>query len=303
MQRRTVIAAGQISTVGLAHAQLTSTRVARIVVPLGTGNQFDTSARVLADALSKVSGHTFIGDNKPGVGGCITTMEVALSTGFVLCVRSDAPYRSAQDLLSAARANPGKLSFGSFGIGNTTHVVGAHFPKGAGVELLHVPYKSPISDFLGGHVDSVFIGESIARGLIKDGRIHPLAISAAKRSPTLPDVPTFEELGLKDADVPAWSAIFGPRGMTVDQTQQLFRHVQQAAKMPEYQANAKLTGSEVVLMPLEKFVSYLESEYRRMQQVLPPLGIKRKYPPGSELSFVQSSKNAAAAARLRYINT
>jgi len=195
-------------------------------------------------------------------------------TGFVLAVREEAPYKTAKDFINAARSQPGKISYGSFGVGNTTHVVGALFAKGAGIDLLHVPYKSPVTDFLGGHVDSVFIGESVVQPLLKDGKVRALAISSSKRSATLPDVPTFDELGINDADVPAWSGLLGPAGMPPATVQALHRALVQASKTPTYQANAKATMTHVVVSSPEDFAKVLDSQVKRFKAQLPPLGIR-----------------------------
>lgn len=293
----------------------TAQQVGRILLPVGTGNQTDANARLLAESLRQVTGQTWIVENRAGAGGTIAAAEVARakpdgltllmttaghatsaalfsklhydsvkdftpitmltqSTGFVLVVRSDAPYKTAKEYIGAARAQPGKISYGSFGIGNTTHVVGALFAKGAGVDLLHVPYKSPVTDFLGGHVDSVFIGESIVQPLLKDGKVRALAISSPTRSATLPEVPTFNELGVSDADVPAWSGILGPAGIPRAQVDALYKALVLASKTKIYQDNAKATMAHVVLMPPDEFAKTLDSEVKRFKKQLPPLGIQ-----------------------------
>ncbi|MCO4888449.1 tripartite tricarboxylate transporter substrate binding protein [Cupriavidus sp. WGtm5] len=298
-----------------ANAAMAQGQVVRIVVPIGVGNSFDTSARVLAEALRKATGQSYIVDNRPGGGGIVGTAEVARakpdgltllyttaghatnaalhaklqydsiksftpismitqSSGFVLLVRADSPFRTVRDLIAAAKSKPGSVSFGSFGIGNTTHVVGALFARGAGVQMLHVPYRSPVSDFLGGQVDSIFIGESTAMPLLKDGKVRALAISASKRSPTLPDVPTFEEVGVKGADVPAWSGLLGPAGMSPESVKKLYAALQQAVKTPEFQASLKINAANVVLMAPDQFAKELESEVVRFKTQLPSLGIQ-----------------------------
>jgi tripartite-type tricarboxylate transporter receptor subunit TctC len=290
-------------------------QVGRIILPVGTGNQTDSNARVLAEALRQVTGQNWIVENRAGAGGSLAANDVARSkpdgltllmttgghataaalykklpydsvkdftpitmltksTGFVLLVRSDSPYKTAKDFLDAARAQPGKVSFGSFGVGNTTHVVGALLAKGAGVDLLHVPYKSPVTDFLGGHVDAIFVGESIAQPLMQDGKVRALAISASTRSPTLPSVPTFNELGVSDADVPAWSGILGPAGIPPQQVDALYKAFVKASESKVFQDNAKAIKSIVVLMPPAEFAKTLESQVAQFKRQLPPLGIQ-----------------------------
>ncbi len=311
-----IYAALALSLTCLLAPSLTSAQppIGRIVLPVGTGNQTDANARVLAEAMRQVTGQTWIVENRAGGGGTIAAHEVARakpdgltllmttaghataaalykklpfdsvndftpislltqSTGFVLVVRSESPYKTAKEFIDAARAQPGKISFGSFGVGNTTHVVGALFAKGAGVDMLHVPYRSPVTDFLGGHVDSIFIGESIVQPLLKEGKVRALAISSLKRSTTLPNVPTFEELGVKDADIPAWSGILGPKNIEPATAQALYKALLAASKTPTYQANAQVTMSHVVVSTPDEFKRTLETQVKRFKEQLPPLGI------------------------------
>lgn len=304
-----------LALVGFSSQVFSQEQVYKIVLPVGTGNQTDASARVLAEALRQVTGHSWIVDNKAGAGGTIASAEVARakpdghtllmttaghttaaalysklpydsvkdftpislitrSSGFVLVVRTESPYKTARDFIEAARAKPGTISYGSFGIGNTTHVVGALFSKSAGIDLLHVPYRSPMSDFLGGQVDSVFIGDSLVTPLIQQGKVRALAISSSKRAATLPDVPTFDELGIKNADVPAWSGLLGPAGMSPASVQMIYKSLQAAIKTNTYQANAKALGSNVVLTSPDEFAKELESQVTRFKAQLPPLGIR-----------------------------
>lgn len=295
-----------------AHAE---SNLTRIIVPVGAGNPFDSSARALAEGMAKVSGKSVIVENKAGAGGRIATTEVARaapdgaalmfttaghatnaglyknlpydpvkdftpitivskSSGFVLLVQADSPYKTVQDLIAAAKARPNQISYGSFGIGNTTHVIGALFARAADLKLLHVPYKSPVSDFLGGHVNMVFMGASTALPLIKDGRVRALAISSEAPDPNFPGVPTFRELGYEDVDVPAWSGVLAPRGMPPEQAQALYKQFSEAARQPVFQDYLKLSQAQLVLMTPEQFAKALEADVARFRKVLPELGIE-----------------------------
>lgn len=199
---------------------------------------------------------------------------LTLTRGFVLLVRADSPFKTAQEFIAEARSKPGKISYGSFGVGNTTHVLGALFARAIGATMTHVPYASPVSDFLGGHIDCIFIGESSVLPLLKGGQVRALATSWHERSPAIPNVPTFNELGVKNADVPAWTGILGPKGMAPSVVQALYRQIQAAAKTPEYQNQIKNAGSVLALMSPEEFGKSLADEYARLKTLLPPLGIK-----------------------------
>lgn len=304
------IAAAVIPGVAIAQSGLT-----HIIVPVGAGNPFDSSARALAESLAKVSGKSVIVENKAGAGGRIATTDVARakadgsvllfttaghatnaglykklpydpikdftpitmvsrSSGFVLLVQKDSPYKTIQELIAAAKARPNEISYGSFGIGNTTHVIAALFARAANIKLLHVPYKSPISDFLGGHVNMVFMGASTALPLIEDGRVRALAISSEEPDPDFPGVPTFRSLGYTDVDVPAWSGLLAPRGLPADEVQTLFKQVSEAVKQPVFQDYLKLSKARLVMMPPQEFSKKLEADIERFRKLLPELGIQ-----------------------------
>lgn len=199
---------------------------------------------------------------------------IGKSTGFVLLVPTNSPYKTIQELIAAAKAQPERLSYGSFGNGNTTHVIAALFARSAGVKLVHVPYQSPVNDLIGGQINMLFMGSSTALPLINGGRVRALAISSEERDPDFPGVPTFREIGLKDVDVPAWSGLLAPAGMPADKVQALFNLAAEAVKQPAYQNNLKLTKGRVVLSTPQEFRKSLEAEVAHFRKELPELGIK-----------------------------
>jgi tripartite-type tricarboxylate transporter receptor subunit TctC len=199
---------------------------------------------------------------------------VSKSSGFVLLVQKDSPFKTIQNLIATAKDKPDTVSYGSFGNGNTTHIIGAMFARAADIKLIHVPYKSPVTDFLGGHVNMVFMGTSTAIPLIKDGRVRALAVSAQEPDPELPGVPTFKQLGYKDVEVPAWSGMLAPHGMPDDKVQALYAQIGEAVKQQAYQDNLKLTQGKVVMTKPQDFKKQLEGEVARFKKELPELGIK-----------------------------
>lgn len=199
---------------------------------------------------------------------------VGKSSGFVLLVQKDSRFKTIQDLMAEAKAKPEAISYGSFGNGNTTHIIGAMFARAAGLRLLHVPYKSPLNDFLGGHVNMVFMGTSTAIPLIQGGQVRALAVSSEEPDPDLPGVPTFRQLGYKDVDVPAWSGLLAPRGMPDDKVQVLYRQIGEAVLEKPYQENLKITRGKVVMSKPQDFRKQLEGEVTRFRKELPELGIK-----------------------------
>lgn len=196
------------------------------------------------------------------------------SQGFVLLVHKDSPFKTLQELLDAARKEPESLTYGSFGTGNTTHIVGALFAKHADVQLLHVPYANPVNDFLGGHVDMIFIGTSSARPLIESGRVRGLAVSSERRLDSWPDMPTFRENGLEEAEVAAYTGLYAPAGIPEKTVAQIHAAIKIAVTGEAYQNLLKVTGSDVVVSTPEEFGPYVEKEVALYKKLLPELGIK-----------------------------
>lgn len=197
------------------------------------------------------------------------------SAGFALLVSAKSPYRTLADFVAAAKASPGKLSFGSSGVGNTTHVIGVLFCKGAGIDLLHVPFKgTPTNELIGGTVDAAFLAPSTAGPQIRGGQLRALAISGRRRSPLLPEVPTFAEAGLKVEEIAAWSGVFGPPRMQPEVVQSLFDTIAKAAKTQKMLDYMHENGDELELMPPGPFKAYVASEVERYRKLLVPLGIQ-----------------------------
>jgi tripartite-type tricarboxylate transporter receptor subunit TctC len=201
--------------------------------------------------------------------------QIDKTDGFVLLVRADSPYRSVQQLVDAARAKPGAISFGSNGVGTTPHLVGELFSRAANVKLLHVPYKTtPLMDLLGGQIDMVFFATGLAQPLLQDGKLRVLAIANERRSTTLPDVPTLNELGIKNVEVPAWSGLLAPAGLPGSTAEALRQAVANAVKRSEYQTAVRALGTVPVLSSPQQFGTYLGAEVQRNKAQLTPLNIE-----------------------------
>ncbi len=196
------------------------------------------------------------------------------SQGFGLIVGGNSPFKTMDQFLAAARAEPGKINYGSSGIGNTTHVVGELFCRSAKVQLTHVPYKStPINDAMAGTIDSFFVSPSLIMQYLQTGKLRALGVSSARRIPLLPDVPTFGEYGI-EADIPGWSGFWGPPALPAAIVDDLHQSIMTAAREKLFVDFTRDNGSELVGMPPAEFRAYVVSEIERYKKVLPPLGIQ-----------------------------
>lgn len=200
--------------------------------------------------------------------------KMALGSGLGLLVRANSPYRTVQDLVKAAQQKPGTIGYASLGNGQTSHILGEIFAREVKAQFVHVPYRtSPMPDLIGGHVDFTWLGTNVALPLVKAGQVRVLAVSNRNRIAEAPDAPTFAELGLK-ADVPAWTGMLGPRGMSAELADRIHREIVQAAKQPDYLAYVKVSGNEIVTTSPKEFTAEYASEIERYRKVLPQLGIK-----------------------------
>jgi len=197
------------------------------------------------------------------------------TAGFALLVAATSPYQNLEQLLDAARAKPGALTFGSAGNGNTTHLVGALFEKSTGTKLVHVPYRgSPINDLMAGHIDMVFWGSAFASTLVAQGKVRALAVAADKRLVELPNVPTLKEKGIEGVNVPAWVGVFGPPGMTPALANSIQRDLAAAIKQPALLETARNIGSEMLSTTPAQFSASLTKDIEQLNRDVKPLGIR-----------------------------
>ena len=216
----------------------------RIVVPFPPGGGADTLTRIMEPKLAAIWGQPVIVENRPGASGHIGADFVAKSVpdGTTLLMSSTAslteknvdqfapvslvsasPYvvtanpkvaaANIRELIALARANPGKLSFGSSGTGAASHLSAELFKSMAGVDLLHVPYKGTgqaVTDLVAGHVNLMFAPAQTVMPYVREGRLRALALTGSKRSETLPDLPTVAESGLPGYEAVGWFGLLAP---------------------------------------------------------------------------------------------
>jgi tripartite-type tricarboxylate transporter receptor subunit TctC len=190
---------------------------------------------------------------------------------LILMVRNDSPYKSVKDIVAAAKAAPGKLSYGSGGIGGSHHLSAALFEHVAGIDMIHAPYKSgsaAATDLMGGQVQMMFEQMYAAMPSIQGGRMRALAITSKKRSPLLPDLPTMAEQGYPDVEVLNWQGLVGPKGMPAALVKQLNAVCNQALQTAEVKEKILGQGNEVGGGTPEQFMALIKAEAPRWAKVV-----------------------------------
>ncbi len=301
----------------VALGQSYPSRPVRIIVGFAAGGPNDILARLIGQWLSQRLGQQFIVENRPGAGSNVATEAVvrAPADGYtlllvgtpnainatlydnlnfnfirdiapvaslfrgalVLLVHPSVPAKTLPEFIAYVRANPGKLSYGSGGIGGITHMTPELFKQEAGgLDILHVPYRGvapALADLLGGQVQVVFVNPAPALGYIRAGRLRALAITTATRSEALPDIPTIGEF------VPGYeaSSIFGigaPRNTPADIVERLNTEINTALTDPEFKARlAKLDGMALGGSPAD-FGKLIADETKKWRNVIRLANIK-----------------------------
>ena len=184
----------------------------------------------------------------------------------VLVVPAASPFKSPKDVIAAAKANPGKLSYGSGGIGASAHLAGELFKSVAKIDVTHVPYKGSgpaLTDVMGGQLDLMF--DTGAFSHIKGGKIRALAVAADKRQPLIPDVPTFKELGIEGMVMNAWYGVAAPANTPAAVVTKVNAAVNQALKSGDLGKRLADIGAEVRAGSPEEFSKFWRSELARYE--------------------------------------
>ncbi len=291
-------------------------RSVHILVPFPPGGAVDIVARTLADELGKRWPANIVIDNRPGAGGTIAADATAKAApdGYTLVVvasghpivpylfhklpydifadftpltllgsspnlalvRGDSPIKSIADLIAAARAKPGQLSYGHSGNGTSAHLAAELFKAMAKVDIVSVPYKGGVpalNDLLGGHIPLSFnnLPESIA--MIRSAAVRPLAVTTAQRTPLLPDVPTFDEAGVKGYDTGVWWALLAPAGLPGDVKAKINRDAAEAMKSPAVKERFQTLGAVPVGSTPEEIAALIRADYEKWGPIIKAAGI------------------------------
>jgi tripartite-type tricarboxylate transporter receptor subunit TctC len=285
-------------------------KIIKIVVPFASGGGTDIIARTLAQEISSDLGKPVIIENKPGAGTVIGTQVVATSAadGYTLLLASFAhavnpslnsklPFdphkdfaavsliarslnivvvnpaskiKSIADLIAEAKANPGKLNYGTFGTGTSAHLAGELFKSAANVNLTTVAYRGAapaITDLLGGQIDVIFTTVASAASLVGGGQLRALAVTTAERSPAFPDLPTVAEGGLPGYAAESWYGLYAPAKTPAAIIERLNKAVAKAVQSPAFK---RLETNEGLIMvggspeQLDRYVRDQESRWGKL---------------------------------------
>jgi len=195
----------------------------------------------------------------------------------VLVVNANSSYKTLMDLVKEGKAKPGSINWGHAGIGSGTHLNTERFLAASGIKVTQVPFKGTPEVFaamFSGDVNAYWAPISAAMSSIKSGRLRPLAVSTAKRNPTLPDVPTTGEAGVKGADSPLWFGVWGPAGLPNDVVNKINADVRKALNDPQVKERLANGGNETMDMSPQEFARFVRSEIDVYQKVIKDAGIK-----------------------------
>jgi tripartite-type tricarboxylate transporter receptor subunit TctC len=300
-----------------AQAQSYPAKPVRLVVPFPPGGGTDIIARTLGDRMAADLGQPVIIDNRPGAGTMIGDDNVAKSApdGYslliatfahavnpslqakvpfntekdfapvalvgrspnVLVVNPNKPFKSVADVLAFARANPGKLTFGSFGNGTSAHLAGELFKNLAKVDMVHVPYKGSapaLTDLLGGQIDMMFTTVASVAQYIKSNRLRALGVTSAQRSAAYPNLPTIAEAGVPGYAAESWYGIYVPAGTPAPIVARLNQSVHAAVKTEAFKSRIEEEGLVVSSGTPEELAKYVQAEEVRWAKVVKEANIK-----------------------------
>ncbi|MDP2017315.1 tripartite tricarboxylate transporter substrate binding protein [Hydrogenophaga sp.] len=204
-------------------------------------------------------------------------ITVAVQAPNVLVVPAVSPHKTMADVLAYQKANPGKMTFASSGNGSSDHLTAELYWQQTGTSGVHVPYKGggPVmTDLLGNQVDSSFMNINTAMPQIIAGKLRALSITSAKRSPLLPNVPTLDELGIKDASVNSWQAVAAPKGIPADVKAKLHTAIVEILNDPAVKPKLLDLGFEIVANTPEQFTAFQATEFARWKKLIEARNIK-----------------------------
>ena len=212
------------------------------------------------------------------VPGDFTAITLAAMFPTVILVHPAVPAKNAQEFIALAQAQPGKLTYSSAGTGNGSHLTVDMFLQAAGnLELVHIPYKDgapAVQAVLAGDVQLTAVSVNTSLPRIRSGKMRALAIASSKRSPTIPDVPTLAESGVKGAEADSWLAIFAPAGVPDAIVTKLNQEIAAVLNVPETKERLAGAGLEVVASPAAQLAAMIPAEVRKWGEAVKRSGAR-----------------------------
>lgn len=308
---------GLVAAALSAHADNWPSRPIRFVVAAPGGSSLDIIARTLGDKLKDRLGQPIVIDNVPGASGTIATGNVAraVSDGHtwlisyngplaytqfltrlpydpqkdlvpviqtssqpnVLAVSADLPVKNVRELITYARARPGKLNYASVGNGSSSHLTMELFKSMTGSYVVHIPYNGAppaAMSLISGETQMLFSVPSVVMPQVKSGKVKALAVSSASRFPLLPELPTVAESGLPGFESITWNGVLVPKGTPAEITQRLNREMDAILKMPDVRQRLNNAGLEPVGGTAEAFRALIAAETTKWEPIIRKTGAK-----------------------------
>jgi tripartite-type tricarboxylate transporter receptor subunit TctC len=316
-RRSVLLGAASVSLAAPALAQGFPSKPVRLVVPYSAGGGADTTARLIAPKLQEALGQTVVIDNKPGAGGTIGDDFVAKASpdGHTLLIGAFAhavnpslmakmPFRTPDDfapisllvtvpellvvtpsfpaktvgeLVAMAKAEPGKLSYGSSGNGSAQHLAAELFKMRTGTDIQHVPYKGgalAVADVAAGHVPFYFGNMSSALPQARAGRVRALAVTSPQRSPAAPEVPTMAESGVSNCEISEWNALLAPAGTPPAAIDRLNAELVKILRQDDIRAKFADLGAQTIGSTPVELAAFLRAEQAKWAEVVAAAKIK-----------------------------
>lgn len=292
-------------------------RPIRMIIPSTPGGGTDFTGRQLSTKLSEMNGWQVVPDNRPGAGTALglaeaargkpdgyeiviaqsdnvslipllmkvaydplkdlTPIALAAVTPLIIIVREDSPFKTLADLIKAAKAEPGKLTYGTSGTGGGVHIAMELLQITAGCKMQHVPYKGStpaLADLMGGHLN--FAGSSIssAATLIHSGKVRALAVTSVKRNGSLPDVPTVAEFGYKNFNAISFYGVMGPAGMPAPVVARLNADFNKILARPDVKTAFQAQGFDATPVTPDEFAALIKADIQKSREIIAAAGIK-----------------------------
>lgn len=309
-------AAVMLLSLGASAQQPYPNQVVRIVVPFSAGSATDTLARALAEKLSEQWKQQVVVENRPGIAGTTAAAKSAAdgytllltSNGhtvagvlnkalqfdpvkdfsgitqvatvpLVLILNPDVPAKTLQELIAYAKSKPGQLNFASPGLGSTTFIAGALFRDAAKLDIVHVPYKGApesVTSVIRGDSHFYFNPANVSTELMETGKVRAIAVATAKRIPTMPNVPTLDEAGLKGFSYDSWFGLLAPAGTPKAIIDKVNADTIGVLRDPAMQGRLAKLGITVVTNAPADFDKIIQSDTARYGKIFTDAGIAAK---------------------------